>query len=340
MTIRNSKEIVAHHGSQAAFIARLKSIAAHNSALLRLLIVLAVVVVAGQIVSRGIMLRPENIRNVLQQNSQLLIVVTAQFLVVATGGIDLSVGAVLALSSIVFVGFLGYGAVLAVFVAICAGAIFGAVNGLLVALVRLPAFVVTLGTMQIGYSLARLYTGGGTTAGTSMERPLPPAMLEFYAGRFLGLPLPMWLAVFVLIAVTLYLRTSIGHFIFAVGGNSRAARLAGISNARVQVAAYTAASAIAAIAGIMFAMRVGYGDPQAGLWMPLELDRGGVDRGRKPHRRSGNRSVRFLGVLIIAVVDNVINFIGVPVTLQPVVKGAILIATVLAYNLRAELTSR
>jgi ribose/xylose/arabinose/galactoside ABC-type transport system permease subunit len=334
MTIHGSKEIVTPAGLQTRFVARLESLAAHNSALLGLLALLVAVAVAGDIISGGTALRPENIQNVLQQNSQLLVVVTAQFLVVATGGIDLSVGAVLALSSIVFVGFLGYGPVLATFTAICAGAIFGAVNGMLVTLVRLPAFIVTLGTMQIGYSLARLYTGGGTTAGTSMETPMPPAMLEFYAGRFLGLPLPMWLAVFVLIAVTLYLRTSIGHFIFAVGGNSRAARLAGIANARVRIAAYTAASAIAAVAGIVFAMRVGYGDPQAGLWMPLDsiaaVSIGGVSltggRGTAP---SG-----FLGVLIIAVVDNVMNLIGVPVTLQPVVKGAILIVTVLAYNLR------
>jgi ribose/xylose/arabinose/galactoside ABC-type transport system permease subunit len=293
MTIQGSKEIVTPPGLQTRFVARLESLAAHNSALLGLVVLLAVVAVAGDIVSGGTVLRPENIQNVLQQNSQLLVVVTAQFLVVATGGIDLSVGAVLALSSIVFVGFLGHGAVLAVFVAICTGAIFGAVNGVLVTLVRLPAFIVTLGTMQIGYSLARLYTGGGTTAGTSMEIPLPAAMLEFYAGRFLGLPLPMWLAVFVLIVVTLYLRTSIGHFIFAVGGNSRAARLAGISDTSVRVAAYTAASAIAAVAGVRD--EGGVRGSASGLMDAARLDRGGVDRGRKSHRRSGDRSVRVLG---------------------------------------------
>jgi ribose transport system permease protein len=302
--------------------------------LLRLLGILLVVVVVGAALSGGILLRPENLSNILQQNAVLLVVVTAQFLVIVTGGFDLSVGAAVALASVVFVSSLDHGVVLAILAALASGLVFGIVNGVLVTLVRLPSFVVTLGTMQIGYSLAKMVTGGGTLDVASGGTPIPQALLSFYSTSLIGLPLPVWVSFIILIVVALYLRSSTGCFVFAIGGNNRAARLAGIPVARVRLVSYAVASITASIAGLLFSLRVGYGDPQAGVMLPLDsiaaVSIGGVSLtgGR------GSILAGFIGVLIIAILGNVMNLLGVAVSLQPVVEGVIVILTVFAYGLR------
>jgi len=300
--------------------------------LTRLLVILCIVAAVGAVASHGVLLRPANLSNILQQNAVLLVVVIAQFLVIVTGGFDLSVGAVVALSSVAFIGSLDYGVPAAILIALTTGALFGIVNGMLVTFVRLPSFVVTLGTMQIGYSLAKVWTGGGTLDTAPGGAAIPRSLLAFYTTDFLGIPLPVWLAFTILGGAALYLRTAIGHFIFAVGGNSRAARLAGVPVSRVRLVAYTVASLIASVSGLLFAMRVGYGDPQAGVLLPLNsiaaVSIGGVSlTGGRGHLLAG-----FLGVLIIAMLDNVMNLLGVSVFLQPVVKGAIVIITVFIYS--------
>jgi ribose transport system permease protein len=303
--------------------------------LLRLLGILLLVVAIGAALSGGILLRPENLSNILQQNAVLLVVVTAQFLVIVTGGFDLSVGAAVALASVIFVSSLDHGVVPAILAAFASGIAFGIANGILVTFVRLPSFVVTLGTMQIGYSLAKMVTGGGTIDAASEGAAIPQALVSFYATNLFGLPLPVWVALIILVFAALYLRSSTGCFVFAIGGNNRAARLAGIPVARVRLVSYAVASLIASVAGLLFSLRVGYGDPQAGIMLPLDsiaaVSIGGVSLtgGR------GSILAGFMGVLIIAVLGNVMNLLGVAVSLQPVVKGVIIILTVFAYGLRA-----
>jgi ribose transport system permease protein len=304
--------------------------------LLRLLAILLAVALIGAAISGGVLLRPENLSNILQQNAVLLVVVTAQFLVIVTGGFDLSVGAAVALASVIFVGSLDHGVGLAILAALVSGVLLGFVNGVLVTFVRLPSFVVTLGTMQIGYSLAKVWTGGGTIDAAPGGATIPRQLNSFYSTNLLGLPLPVWVALIVLVVVAIYLRSSTGCFVFAVGGNSRAARLAGIPTSRVRLVAYTTASLAASVAGLLFSLRVGYGDPQAGVMLPLDsiaaVSIGGVSLtgGR------GSLLAGFMGVLIIAMLDNLMNLLGVNVTLQPVVKGVIVILTVFAYGLRRD----
>lgn len=306
-------------------------IGAHG-ATLRLVCILAGVVLVGALASGGILLRPSNLLDVVQQESILLVLVTAQFFVIATGGIDLSVGAVIALSSVVFVSALDAGPVLACVAALLSGCVFGLVNGLLVTFVRLPAFVVTLGTMQIGYSVAKLWSHGGTIDTSVGGQHIPHAMLGFYNEKLAGLPLAFWTALVVLGLGALYLRTATGSFTFAIGGNRRAARLAGIPVERVSLAAYATGSTVAAAAGLLFAMRVGYGDPHTGVWLPLDsiaaISVGGVSL----TGGQGNLVAGFIGVLILALVDNTMNLIGISALVQPAVKGVILLLAVLAYS--------
>ncbi|MCW6511217.1 ABC transporter permease [Lichenifustis flavocetrariae] len=301
---------------------------------LRLLALFVAVAAIGALLSHGVLLRPENLSNILQQNAVLFVVVLAQFLIVVSGGFDLSVGAVTALASVIFVGCIDYGLAVSIPAALLAGLAVGVVNGVLVTFVRLPSFVVTLGTMQIGYSVAKMWTGGGTIQTGFRGATLPQPLLRFYSVDWLHVPLPVWLAIGILALTALYLRSSIGHFLFAVGGNARAARLAGIPVSRVRLTAYAVASLIASVGGLLFALRVGYGDPQAGTWLALDsiaaVSIGGVSlTGGEGSILSG-----FLGVLIIAMLDNIMNLLGVSVNAQPIVKGVIVIATVYIYSRR------
>lgn len=299
---------------------------------LRLLVLLLVVAAIGAALSHGVLLRPENLSNILQQNAVLFVVVLAQFLIVVSGGFDLSVGAAAALASVIFVGLIDHGPAVAAFLVLLTGLALGLTNGALVTFVRLPSFVVTLGTMQIAYSMAKMWTGGGTIQTGFGGGRIPPSLVSLYSVDFLYIPLPVWVAIALLGIVALFLRSSTGHFIFAVGGNARAAGLAGVPVARVRLAAYIAGSIIASIGGLLFSLRVGYGDPQAGFWLPLDsiaaVSVGGVSlTGGEGSILSG-----FLGVLIIAMLDNIMNLLGVSVNAQPIVKGLIVIATVYLYT--------
>lgn len=285
----------------------------------------------GLVMSGGSLLHPQNISNIIQQNALLLVVVIAQFLVVVCGGFDLSVGAVVALCSVVFAGMLGQGFVIAVAVTLATGALVGCVNGLLVTVARLPAFVVTLGTMQIGYSAAKLISGGGTMNSAFGGGALPGGLTAFFDMRFLFLPAPILVALAVFVAAWLYLRSATGCFAFAVGGSDSAARFSGIPVGRVRVITYGFASMLASVAGILFVLRVGYGDPNAGLMLPLDsiaaLAIGGVSL-------MGGQGVMVMGILgavLLGLLDNIMNLAGVSVTLQPVMRGVAVLAVVFLY---------
>jgi len=271
---------------------------------------------------------------VLQQNAILLVLAIAQFLVILTGGIDLSSGGVVALASVLFVSYLDYGIPAAGLIAVAGGAAVGLINGALVTFVRLPSFVVSLGTMQIIYSLAKVFTGGGTVQSSASGAPLPDAILSFYATSLAGIPLPLIAVAIVLALIALYIRCLPGHLLYAVGGNARAAHLAGAPVRAVRVAAYAIASGLAALGGVLFAARVGYGDPQAGIWLPLDSIAAVAIGGASLTGGRGSLAATVAGVLIIAVLNNAMNLLGAPPTLQPTIKGVIIVLAVFVYMRR------
>ena len=299
--------------------------------LLRVLLALSAVVIGASIISKGIFLQPENIGNVLEQNSLLLILGVAQFFVILVGGIDLSVGAVVALSSVLFVSFLDYGTPAALSVAMIGGCAVGLLNGVLVTFVRLPSFVVTLGTMQIVYSLAKVFTGGGTLHAGRDGAAIPNSILQFFQNSFAGIPLPLLTFAGVLVVASIYLHSAYGRYLYAIGGNDRAAYLSGIPVAGSRVAAYIFASTVAAAAGVLFVARVGYGDPQAGTWLPLDSIAAVSIGGASMKGGRGTVVAVVAGVLIIAVLNNVMNLLGAPPTLQPTIKGGIIVLAVYVY---------
>ena len=296
--------------------------------------ILLVVVVVAALASGGTFLQPGNLVNVLQQNVVLFVLAIAQFIVVLTSGIDLSVGAVVALSSVLFVGYLDFGVLPALLIAVAGGALVGLVNGLMVVLIRLPSFVATLGAMQIVYSIAKLFTGGAALHASLGGAPIPDAVTGFYDRSVLALPYPTLVFVAVFIAALVYLRSSVGYFLYAIGSNDRAARFAGLPAGKLRVGAYVVASAITAIGGVLFAARVSYGDPQAGLWLPLDTIAAVSIGGASLTGGRGTILATVLGVLIIAILNNTMNLIGISPTLQPAIKGLIIILTVFLYSRR------
>ncbi|HEX9012885.1 MAG TPA: ABC transporter permease [Anaerolineaceae bacterium] len=300
---------------------------------LRTFSILLVLIVLASIFSKGVFLQPGNLVNLVYQNAGLIIVALGQLLVIATGGIDLSVGAVMAVSSVTVVLFqhLGLGGSFAA--AFLLAAVFGAVSGSLVTFVRLPAFVVTLATMQIGYSVSKILSDWGGSRGGTVYTSLtgveiPTGMVDFYKASVAGLPYPLFICIAFLVVLGLYLRTRNGTFIYPVGGNEPAAFLSGLPIKRVKITVYILSALLAAVAGILFVARVGLGDPQAGTWLALDSIAAVSIGGASLSGGVGTVLGTLIGVVVLSVLNNIMNLLGVPPTLQPAVKGLVILLAV------------
>jgi ribose transport system permease protein len=306
---------------------------------LKTLVILVGLIILASVFSNGIFLQPSNLVNLVFQNAVLIIVAVGQFMIIATGGIDLSVGAVMAASSVTVVLFQHYGLPGSFLAALLVAAVFGLINGALVTYVRLPAFVVTLATMQIGYSVAKLLSDWGGSRGGTVYTSLggteiPTTFTEFYKSSWNGIPYPLFFCVLILLLAALYLRLRHGHFIFPVGGNEKAAFISGIPVKTVKMAVYVIASCLAAVGGILFVARVGLGDPQAGTWLALDTIAAVSIGGASLNGGLGTILGTILGVVILSVLNNIMNLLGVPPTLQPAVKGMVILLAVYLNSLR------
>lgn len=300
---------------------------------LNILGVLIAMVLIASAFSKGVFLQPKNISNLLMQNAGLIIITFGQLLVIVTMGIDLSVGAVMAVSSVLVVMFQDYGIVASFAIALGGALLFGITNGALVTFVKLPAFVVTMATMQIGYSVAKLLSDaagsrGGTVYTSLGGLELPATFSDFYKGSFAGIPLPLYVCLAFLIIIVVYLKTKNGHFIFPVGGNERAAFLSGIPVWVVKMSVYSISSILAGVAGILFVTRVGLGDPQAGTWIALDSIAAASIGGASLSGGMGTVLGVLFGVIILGVLNNIMNLLGVPPTLQPAIKGLVILLAV------------
>ncbi len=301
---------------------------------LRILIVLIGLVALAAILSDGVFLQMGNVVNLGQQNAMLLVVAMGQLLVILTGGIDLSVGATLAMSSVVFVVLQDYGLAPALAGSMATAALIGLANGSLVTLLRLPSFVVTLAMSQIVASLAMVVSEGGTVYTGFGGAEISSFTSDFYAGTVAGVPNLVIFALLIMGVIALYLRTSYGHFIYAVGGNRRAAFLSGIPVNVVGVAVYVLAALLAAVGGLLFVSRVGLGDPQAARWIVLDSIAAVSIGGASLSGGVGTTVGVLLGVIILGVLNNIMNLLGVPPNLQPAIKGLVILVAVLLNSSR------
>lgn len=304
------------------------------------LIALAVMVVALSLLSDKF-LTFANQRNILLQISVNLCLSIGMTLVILTGGIDLSVGAILALAGAVAAGLLknglglkAFGVVLqftpfgAVIAGILTGLALGLFNGVAITKFKLPPFVATLGMLSIGRGLTMLWTGGFpvTSLGTTFG--------FIGAGIFLGVPMPVWIsAVLVVLFYTLSRRTMLGRYIYAVGGNEKATAFSGINVDRVKLWVYALGGALAAVAGIVVTARLDAADPKAGLGYELDSIAAVVIGGTSLSGGRGSILGTVLGCLIIGVLNNGLFLLDVSPFWQQVVKGFVILAAVAADKL-------
>lgn len=269
---------------------------------------------------------PRNIANLVLQASVIGIVTLAQFLIVLTGGIDISVGSVVGLSGVVAAGaFGGSNVPLAIVVAVSVGALVGLLNGYLVAFRGLEPFIVTLGMLALARGLVYAYTEG------SPIRPEAPDFRGIATATILGFPVIgiLWLGLAVIIAF-LARRTVFGRRIYAVGSSKEAAHASGIPVKATLLSTYLLAGVLVGFAGFLLASRVGAGTPTAGTLYELDSIAAVVIGGAALSGGKGRVFGAVIGTLIFGVISNLLVLLNVSTFLQDAFRGAlILIAVVL-----------
>ena len=296
-----------------------------NLGILIALVVLCLVLTINPATSRTF-LTQQNIFNVLRQTSTNLYIACGMTMVIILGGIDLSVGSIIALSGCIAAGCvvhyqLPLGA--AILVGLIVGLLVGAFNGLVIAKTTIPAFIVTLATMNIAKGLAYVYTGG------SPVRVITPEW-QFIGGGYIGIfPAPVLILILVLVLTGLIMnKTKLGRYIYAVGGNPQAAEFSGINVARVKFLVHVFSGIMAGLAGIVLASRMYSGQPTAGDGAEMDAIAAVVVGGTSMAGGSGKLGGTLIGGLIIGILNNGLNLMNVNSFWQYVVKGAVILLAV------------
>ncbi|MGA4644300.1 ABC transporter permease [Limisphaera sp. 4302-co] len=278
----------------------------------------------------------ENGLNILRQISVNLCLSVGMTLIILSGGIDLSVGAVLALAGAVAAGLLKEGLPLpmfgvmlqftvggAILAGILVGLAMGWFNGLVITRFRLPPFVATLGTLSIARGLTMLWTGGYPITG------LGQTFGFLGTGFWWGVPMPVWICAFwVVVFMMVTRRTRFGRYLYAVGGNERAALLTGLPVDRVKLWVYTLGGGLAGVAGLLVTARLDSAQPNAGLGYELDSIAAVVIGGTSLSGGRGSVTGTVLGCLIIGVLNNGLFLLNVSPFWQQVIKGMVILAAV------------
>jgi ribose/xylose/arabinose/galactoside ABC-type transport system permease subunit len=269
---------------------------------------------------------PRNISNLFRQIVTNGLVSLGMLVTILTGGIDLSVGSIVALAGIVAAGLTDQiGLPLAILVALGAGVLAGSVNGLIIARFKLAPFIVTLATMSAIRGAVYVYS-------EIPQVPENPAFRALLGGGFIGpVPVPAIIMLISYVLVGLFLnRTTPGRAIVAIGGNEEAVRLAGINVGRNIWLAYAMSGFFAALAGVLVASRLGIAQPSVGLGYELDAIAACVIGGAVLGGGGGGVIGTFAGVLTLGLIDNLLNLFGVQTYYQQITKGLIIVLAVLA----------
>jgi ribose transport system permease protein len=278
----------------------------------------------------------DNGLNVFRQISINICLSLGMTLVIISGGIDLSVGAVLAFSGAVAAGLIGraieipsLGLAIEITVpgAICAGVlvglVLGAVNGFVITKFKLPPFIATLGMLSIARGATMLWTGGFpiTNLGDSFG--------FIGTGYWLGIPLPIWISlVLTLAAAVLTIKTPCGRHLYAVGGSESAAHYSGLNVRKIKLTVYTIAGGMSALAGILLSARLDSATPNAGTGYELDCIAAVVIGGTSLQGGRGSIFGSLLGCIIIGVLNNGLLLLEVSPFWQQVIKGVVILLAV------------
>lgn len=275
-----------------------------------------------------------NLDNLGRQVSIYAILGAGQLLVIITAGIDLSVGSVVGIAGVVAAKAVfdtsgGLPIAWAVALALAVGALAGLVNGVLVAVVRLPPFIVTLGMMGIARGATLLTTGGRTV------QPLPEGFSTLAGGSVFGVANLTWLMLVVTALVAFFLRRTVwGRYLYAVGSNAESARLTGVPVRAVQISAYTLSGLLAALAGVLLASRLGNGVPTAGTGYELQAIAACVIGGASLFGARGTALGALVGALIVGILDNGGTLLGIDPFWLQVFTGVLILVAVAAEHLQ------
>ena len=273
----------------------------------------------------------DNFLNILTQASTYIIVAMGMTFVISKAGIDLSVGSTLALVTCLFFGFIDagmpWGPAMAIMFAL--GAALGAVNGLMVAFLAIPALIATLGTMVAYRGVALLHSSGTLYYG------LPPAVVWLGQGKILGVPVPVVLAaVFVVFSWWLYNRTQFGVHCRAVGGNREAARLAGIAVSRIEVLVYTFMGVCVTMGGLIWMARIDGTQATLGTAMEIHVIAATIIGGTSLFGGRGTIYGSLAGAILLTMLNNALVIAGVDFFWQLVAVGGIVVIAVTVNNIR------
>jgi ribose transport system permease protein len=277
-------------------------------------------------ITKDTFLTSRNIFNILRQISSNLYLACGMTMVIILGGIDLSVGSVIALSGCIAAGAVSrYNLPLAIalILGILIGLIVGIFNGFVISRTTIPAFIVTLATMNIAKGFAYVYTGGSPVRVVTKE-------WQFLGAGYIGsVPTPVILLVIVLIITAVIMNKSkMGRYIYAVGGNAQAARFSGIKVSKVKFFVHAYSGLMAGLAGIVLASRMYSGQPTAGEGAEMDAIAAVVVGGTSMAGGSGKIGGTIIGGLIIGVLNNGLNLLNVNSFWQYVVKGAVILLAV------------
>jgi ribose transport system permease protein len=271
----------------------------------------------------------DNWLNILRQVSINALIAFGMTFVILTGGIDLSVGSVLALSSAITAGMMASGTngVTAIIIGLLAGLFMGAINGIVITKGRVAPFIATLATMTMFRGLTLVYTDGRPITGFATDDILFQMMGR---GYFLGIPVPVVFMIVVYAALYFVLKkTTFGRHTYAIGGNEEASRLSGIRVDRLKVWIYSLTGGLSALAGIILTSRLNSAQPTAGTAYELDAIAAVVLGGTS---LSGGRGWIFgtlVGALIIGILNNGLNLLNVSSFYQQVIKGLVILLAVL-----------
>jgi ribose/xylose/arabinose/galactoside ABC-type transport system permease subunit len=287
------------------------------------LIALVLLVAAASFLSHRFLTIP-NLLNVLRQVAIVGILALGMTFVILTRGIDLSVGAILGISVVLYAGLLeNHGMLVAIPLGMGAAMSAGLVNGIGISYAGIPPFIMTLGMLSFARGLAFIYTGG---------TPIPILNESFYDlgnGYLLGIPVPSLILIAVLIASGIVLSlTPFGRCIYGIGSNEDAARLSGVPVRLYKTMVYVVSGGVSGLAGLVYASQLSIGTPIAGQGYELDAIAAVVVGGTSLFGGKGSVVGTFIGTLIIGILANILNLTGVDPFVQQLFKGVLIVLAV------------
>jgi ribose/xylose/arabinose/galactoside ABC-type transport system permease subunit len=297
-------------------------------------VVALLILVVAAVVASPYFLELRNIMNLLRGAAPLAIIAIGMTIVILNKGIDLSVGSTLGVSAIVIGAVMPQNPILAILLALLCGTAIGIVNGLLITKARLQPFIATLAMLIFARGIVYIVTDGA-----NIVLRQPPAWFSFIGSGYVGpVPMPVIIAAIVW-ALAAYLLGGLrfGRHIYAVGANEEAARLYGISVDRVKIRVYAISGFLAALAGVLVVGRLTVAEPNAGQLIELDAISATLIGGTTFDGGVGGVHGTILGVLILAVLGNVLNLIGISPFAQMLLQGVIIVIAVIMSDMRSRL---